>query len=64
MRGSANIEKWAEASLDAPDPDQPIDLNEWAGESPPHTIHGINYEELVAKKEEEEDDDEDTRELI
>jgi|TARA_Y100001938_G_C7860659_1_gene315412 hypothetical protein len=64
MRGNAQIEKWAKQQLDTPDPDRSIDINAWAGESPPHTINGIPYEELVAQREQEEDDDEDTTELI
>jgi len=64
MRGSAKIEKWAEENLNAPDPNDPLNIDEWAGESPPHTINGVPYEELVAQREEEEDDDEDSTELI
>jgi len=70
MRGNAKIEKWAKQSLDAPDPSGPINMEEWAGESPPHTIHGIPYDEVVAQKEEdddareEEDDDEDTQQPV
>jgi len=63
MRGNAKIEKWAEESLSTPDPTEPINMEEWAGESPPHTIHGIPYDELVAQRE-EEDDDEDTEQLV
>ena len=55
MRGSAKIEKWAEENLNAPDPDRSVDMSTWAGESPPHTIHGVPYEELVAQREEKEE---------
>tara|TARA_R110002020_G_scaffold432235_1_gene642282 strand:- start:303 stop:509 length:207 start_codon:yes stop_codon:yes gene_type:complete len=53
MRGNAEIEKWAEKSLAAEDPEGDLDIEKW--ESPPHIINGVPYEELMAQKEEEED---------
>ena len=47
MRGNAEIEKWAEAALEIPDPED-LEVQDW--ESEPNTINGVPLRSYKSEK--------------